>query len=109
MSTRINKSDLIERLAINTHTSFDEAERFLNHLQQTIIAYLQKGQEVNWHGFGKFSVTKRKGRTGINPRTLERMEIKGTNTPKFTAGERFRTSLNATKLWAINQSQSMND
>ncbi|MFN6972747.1 MAG: HU family DNA-binding protein [Rheinheimera sp.] len=45
-------------------------------------------------GFGGFSVQKRKGRTGRDPRTGESIVIASKNFPKFSAGERLKGILN---------------
>ena len=37
-------------------------------------------------GFGKFSVTERSARQGVNPATGERIQIAASKAPKFTAG-----------------------
>jgi nucleoid DNA-binding protein len=38
-------------------------------------------------GFGTFKVTKRKARTGRNPRTGDAIRIKAKSVPKFVAGK----------------------
>ena len=44
------------------------------------------GEDVNFTGFGKFSVAERGPRQGVNPRTGERITIAGGKVPKFSAG-----------------------
>ena len=39
------------------------------------------------HGFGNFSVTRRKASTGRNPRTGEPMQIAASSQPKFRPGK----------------------
>ena len=52
----------------------------------TITSSLQNGDDVNFTGFGKFSVNERGPRQGVNPRTGERITIPGGKVPKFSAG-----------------------
>ena len=51
-----------------------------------ISSALARGEDVNFTGFGKFSVSVRNPRQGVNPRTGERMTIAGGPVPKFSAG-----------------------
>jgi len=44
---------------------------------------LKKGQKVTLIGFGTFSVSNRKERTGRNPRTGEAIKIPAMKVPKF--------------------------
>ncbi|UJA20652.1 HU family DNA-binding protein [Thermoleophilia bacterium SCSIO 60948] len=54
---------------------------------------LTKGGEVNFTGFGKFSVAERGSRQGVNPRTGERITIAGGKVPKFSAGAALKSSV----------------
>jgi DNA-binding protein HU-beta len=47
---------------------------------------LGRGEDVNFTGFGKFHVSERGPRQGVNPRTGERITIPGGKVPKFSAG-----------------------
>lgn len=47
---------------------------------------LSRGDEVVFTGFGKFSVSERGPRQGVNPRTGERITIGASRSPKFSAG-----------------------
>src|SRR4051812_50146132 len=53
-----------------------------------ITGVLAGGGEINFTGFGKFSVAERGPRQGVNPRTGERITIAGGRVPKFSAGGR---------------------
>ncbi len=52
----------------------------------TIASALSRGDDVNFTGFGKFSVAERSPRQGVNPRTRERITIPGGRVPRFSAG-----------------------
>jgi DNA-binding protein HU-beta len=60
----------------------DAVEAVLDGITDT----LSGGGEVNFTGFGKFSVAERGPRQGVNPRTGERITIAGGRVPKFSAG-----------------------
>lgn len=51
-----------------------------------IADVLAGGGEVSFTGFGKFSVSHRGERQGVNPRTGERITIAASKVPKFSAG-----------------------
>jgi DNA-binding protein HU-beta len=48
---------------------------------------------VTLAGFGTFKVSKRKARTGRNPRTGEEIKIKARNAPKFSADKALRDAV----------------
>ncbi len=53
----------------------------------TIVKTLSRGDEVAITGFGTFKVVKRAARTGINPKTGEKIQIAASIKPKFRAGK----------------------
>ena len=63
-----------------------EAAQAVDALLDAITQVLQDGGEVNFTGFGKFSVAERGPRQGVNPRTGERIFIPGGKVPRFSAG-----------------------
>ncbi|MCX5873916.1 MAG: HU family DNA-binding protein [Deltaproteobacteria bacterium] len=54
---------------------------------------LAAGQEISIPGFGKFSVIVRKARSGLNPRTKEKIKIPESKAPKFTAAKALKESI----------------
>ncbi len=82
----MNKSELIDALAADSGLSKADAGRALESFIGTVGKTLKKGGEVNVTGFGKFSVVKRAARQGVNPRTGEKVKIKASKAPKFSAG-----------------------
>jgi len=60
----------------------------------TIILEISKDKEINIHWFGKFSITNRKAKNWINPRTLEPMVIPSRNTLKFTVSTVIKNIIN---------------
>lgn len=90
----MNKSELIERIAKDADLSKAAAGRALEAAIAAIESTLRKGGDVSLVGFGRFSVSKRAARTGVNPRTGERIKIKAKNMPKFTPGSGLRRAIN---------------
>jgi len=82
----MNKSQLVDAIASDTGLSKAEAGRAVESFVGTVAKTLKKGDEVAITGFGKFSVTQRAARRGVNPRTGEPVKIKASKAPKFTSG-----------------------
>jgi DNA-binding protein HU-beta len=82
----MNKSQLIAAVSSDSGLSKADTARTIDSLLDTVTRTLKKGDEVSITGFGKFSVVNRKARQGVNPRTGERVKIKASKAPKFSAG-----------------------
>ena len=82
----MNKSELIEHVADQADLTKADAGRAVDAVLDTVEGALRRGSEVNVSGFGKFHVTKRGARQGVNPRTGEPIRIAASKVPKFTAG-----------------------
>jgi DNA-binding protein HU-beta len=90
----VNKSELIEVIAKQADISKAAAGRALDAMVAGVTKALKKGDTVSLVGFGTFSVTKRAGRTGRNPRTGEAIKIKSSKVPKFRPGKALKDTLN---------------
>jgi len=83
----MNKADLIEAIAQDVDLSKADAGKALDSLTKRITNSLKKGENVTLVGFGTFSVSKRKARTGRNPQTGETIKIKAKKVAKFKPGK----------------------
>lgn len=90
----MNKSELIEAVAGATSVSKADTERVLNSLIETVEGTVRKGEKVTVPGFGTFSLSERKARTGRNPQTGEAIKIAASKAPKFSAGSAFKAAVN---------------
>jgi DNA-binding protein HU-beta len=91
--TSLNKGDLVAKIAGETGVSKTEAEGVLNSLVTAITHSLKKNQKVTLVGFGTWSVTKRKARTGRNPQTGVPIKIAARKVPKFTPGSELKKAV----------------
>jgi DNA-binding protein HU-beta len=82
----MNKSQLIDAVASDSGLTKTDSARAVESLLHAVTKTLKKGDEVKITGFGKFSVVQRAARQGVNPRTGERVKIKASKAPKFSAG-----------------------
>ena len=89
----MTKSDLIERLAGKAELTRPRAEELLDFLLNDVTEALKKGEKVNISGFGTFTVSNRKARTGRNPKTGEPIEIPASRSAKFKAGKTLKEAL----------------
>jgi nucleoid DNA-binding protein len=84
---RVTKAEFVDRLAGDSRIgSRRTAAEAVDAMLDAITDTLAGGGSVQLTGFGKFSVTDRKPRQGVNPRTGERITIPGGRVPKFSAG-----------------------
>lgn len=88
----MNKTELINELAKNLSTK-KEAEAALESLLAAITQGLKKESKITLTGFGTFKVSKRKARTGRNPRTGEAIKIKAGKAVSFSAGKTLKTAV----------------
>ncbi|MEW5803408.1 MAG: HU family DNA-binding protein [bacterium] len=89
----MNKADLIDKMATEASISKAAAEKALGALTDGIKTALQKGEPVTLIGFGTYSVTERKARTGRNPQTGEELQIPAKKAIKFKAGKGLRDAV----------------
>jgi integration host factor subunit beta len=92
---RMIRSELIQKIADeNPELLQREAEGIVNTIFEQITNAMSQGNRVELRGFGAFSVKKRDGRTGRNPRTGEAVEVDEKYVPFFKTGKRLRDRLN---------------
>jgi DNA-binding protein HU-beta len=93
----MNKSQLIEAVASDSGLTKADCARAIESLLDTVTRTLKKGDEVVITGFGKFSVVQRAARQGVNPRTGERLRIKASKAPRFSAGASLKQAVSPKK------------
>ena len=81
----MTKAEFVDRIA-GKFDSKKAAADAVDTVLDAVTDTLAGGGEVNFTGFGKFSVAERGPRQGVNPRTGERITIAGGRVPKFSAG-----------------------
>jgi DNA-binding protein HU-beta len=82
----MTKSEFVDAVAGKTDLTKADASRAVEAFLDTIQETLRRGGDVNFSGFGKFSVSQRGARQGRNPATGETIQIAATVVPKFSAG-----------------------
>ena len=89
----MNKSELINAVAVSADVSKKEAEAVVTAALDAITAALKEGDKVQLVGFGSFEVKKRAARVGRNPKTKETIEIPASVVPVFKAGKALKDAV----------------
>jgi DNA-binding protein HU-beta len=89
----VTKSELVEQVADRAELTKTEATRAVEAVLATVEDALRRGSEVTVSGFGKFHVSERGARAGVNPRTGERIQIAAARVPRFTAGSGLKSAV----------------
>ncbi|MCM1165706.1 MAG: HU family DNA-binding protein [Lachnospiraceae bacterium] len=82
----MTKAELVAAVAAKAELSKKDTEKAIAAVISTISETLAKGESIQLVGFGTFEVRERAARTGINPRTKKKIQIKATKVPAFKAG-----------------------
>ncbi len=89
----MTKAELIETVASKVDLPRAQAERAVATVFEEVTEALKRGDKVNISGFGTFSISERKARTGRNPKTGETIQIAASRAAKFKAGKTLKDSL----------------
>jgi DNA-binding protein HU-beta len=89
----MTKAEFIDEVARKTGQSKKDAGDAVEAMLSTITDTLRRGGDVTFTGFGKFTVQARAARTGVNPRTGEKVQIAATKVPKFSAGSQLKAAV----------------
>ena len=83
----MTKAEFVKSLADKAEMSPTDALKAVNGFIDVVTESLKAGQDVQFAGFGKFSVSDRAAREGVNPREPgTRIQIPARRVPKFTPG-----------------------
>jgi nucleoid DNA-binding protein len=91
--TDMTKAEMVDKLAEKGQMTKRLASESIDLVFSAISDVLVAGDEISLPGFGKFSVIVRQARTGLNPRTQEKLNIPETKVPKFTAAKALKESI----------------
>ncbi|MGC8790526.1 MAG: HU family DNA-binding protein [Desulfurella sp.] len=94
MPESIGKTELAKLLSEKTKKSQKDSSEFIDAFVETVSETLSQEKEINIAGFGKFYVSKRAARVGINPQTKEKIQIPESKLPMFKAGVKLKEAVN---------------
>lgn len=91
----MNKTELAEKIAAETNLPRRDVDSMLKTFIETVQQSVKKGEKVSIPGFGGWSQTQKKARTGRNPRTGAAVRIPASKGVKFTVGATFKDTVAA--------------
>ena len=89
----MNKTDLVHATAAAGLSKAD-SKLALDAAINAISDALKQGDKVAILGFGTFAVNERPAREGINPSTMQKIQIAAKKVVKFKAGAELAAALN---------------
>jgi len=89
----MTKDEMIALMADQSKISKRQASEALLAFMTGVTTQLKKGKKVSFAGFGTFTISKRKARTGRNPQTGAAINIPATKVPVFRAGKHLKAAV----------------
>ena len=89
----MTKEEMITTMAKESGITKKQATQALESFMNGVTGQLKKGKKVSFSGFGTFSISKRKARTGRNPQTGATIQIPASKVPVFRAGKRLKEAV----------------
>ncbi len=89
----MTKAELVTMVASKSGLSKKDTEKAIAGMIETITETLAKGESIQLVGFGTFEIRDRAARTGINPRTKQKIKIAATKVPAFKAGRALKDAV----------------
>jgi DNA-binding protein HU-beta len=90
----VRKPQIIKEVVRKTGLSNRDAQLAVDACLATVEEALQRGDEVTFPGFGKFSTQRRAARVGVNPRNPSvKVRIPEATVPKFSAGSSLKRAV----------------
>jgi integration host factor subunit beta len=94
----MNKSDLIERISSEAGLPLKKADKLVTLVFREMSESLAKGERVEIRGFGSFKIKHYDGYKGVNPKTLETVEVRPKKLPYFKCGLELKKRLNSREV-----------
>jgi len=89
----MTKEQLVDKMSKDAGISKRQASDAIKTFFDSVTGALKKGQKVSFVGFGTFSTSKRKARTGRNPQTGASLKIPAARVAKFKPGKKLRDAV----------------
>ena len=89
MSSKLQLVESVQK-SLGKDISKAQSAKIVNTVLDSIKAQVKKAKSLQLIGFGTFKVVNRKARTGINPKSGEKIKIKASKSVRFTPGKAFK-------------------
>ena len=90
----MNKGEFIKALADKARFSQKDATTAYDAFVDVLTKALQDGDKVSLAGFGTFEVKEVAAKTGINPQTMEKVDIAASKKPVLKFGKAYKDLFN---------------
>lgn len=90
----MNRTELVAQVAEKSGLTKKDAEKAVAAILDTVVSAVVEGDKVQLVGFGTFEQRLRKERTGVDPRTKEKINIPASKVPAFKPGRNFKDAVN---------------
>lgn len=90
----MNKSELIEAMALEMDMTPTEAGEMVNTILDSMSTTLISGNTIEIRGFGSFVIKNYESYRGRNPKTGEKIEVPPKRLPFFKVGKELRERVN---------------
>jgi len=89
----MTKSEFVDQVAAESGLAKGDAGEAVDAVLTVIEGTLKRGGEINFTGFGKFTVAERGARQGVNPQTGDKIQIAASRVPRFSAGSALKKAV----------------
>jgi DNA-binding protein HU-beta/integration host factor subunit beta len=86
----ITKKDLVEEIANRTGLTQVDTKIVVESFLESVAVALQKGNNIEIRGFGRFKIKEKRARMARNPRTNEYIQVDAGYKPIFEASRELR-------------------
>mgnify|MGYP001098584802 FL=1 len=90
----MQKTELVHNIKEKTGLSDSEVYLVLNAMLDEIVNSVKNGEAVQITGFGKFELSERSERNGINPMTKEKIIVPASKSMKFKPANHVKKQIN---------------
>jgi DNA-binding protein HU-beta len=89
----MNKTELVKAIAGKAKLKLSDTEKLVNTFIETVSDELKDKGKVTLVGFGTFAVAHRKQKTGVNPKTGDKITIAEKDVPVFKPGKALKEAV----------------
>jgi DNA-binding protein HU-beta len=89
----MNKGELVNAIHDHCNLSKSDIAYVVDEVVKNILSALQRGDDVVFVGFGRFSVADRAAKVGRNPQTGKPVAIPARRVPTFKPGQTLKDAV----------------
>ena len=95
-----NKQDMVKAVSDDLRTTQKDATLIVDTFLENLIKMIAEDGQLQFAGYGTFTVTHREARKGINPLTSEPIDISAVNIVGFRGGKKLKDAINPDRVTA---------